>query len=899
MSKGEIIEIFEKQSKYDEPLLNIIDDETKQIYEVGQSIVSDFFTTYCENVYNESEQDLPLNFYQSGKNFPLRVEFKLSFKGLFNKESDLFNCEFEDNVYRLICDVIRDTFIINDKNLKYIVLHGGAIKNENRTYIRVCFHFPYIRTSAEFYNKELRSKIIQTFNINNILRNLKIAPEKPIDEIVIRLDKFWLYGSSKYKYFNNHSVLRSENIYDHSFFKNEIINIEEIENKIDSLKDEFKFQYVLPILLDIEFLSQLTKIREKANSEVSADISVKLSITKEMKLLDEFLGMLGKNRWNERIYFKDIGRAIQTTYNNSPEGLEYWKNKTIERESIFAEDDCKECIELYYLFGKHGITLKTMARYASIDSPDKYKKWHSEWIDEALQDAINNKITDLKITEVFYRIYWQDLMFDGDNKKWMLFDNHTLKIVEGSLQVSTKIVNFITWLTDKSTKYANERNDITRKSEFMRDKHYEDAIETINKIKKDMESIDKIITKISSHTYMNKIAKTSEVVFSMPFKPLHGISTYLDANINYIGMPNGVIEFDYWGKKGEGGDGKYIFRNGKPEDYITKKMGIPYRSDLNKDSPEVKEAYKYYEEVFSDSEQREYQYVIFADMLLGGNVDKYWHIWTGDTNGSKSIRQKIEMYMLGNYAVVLPPEIYFAKNKGKGPTPELAQLSGARMAYTSEPDDNETITGSRIKSFTGGDAFFARNNRENGGFIVPTHKTVIIQNSMPKISKLDEATLIRFLFEVHTSRWIGQGEDMYDEVKRMTEEERKKKCLFIKDDSIEERIPFIAQGLLYICLEYFPISRQKGIKPPKTIKEEIKKYWQKHDVYSKFIIEKLENTENQDDIIEINDLFKVFRRWYKSNYDEIVDVETFETMMTERNRLGKTVDSKWYGWKFK
>ena len=83
--------------------------------------------------------------------------------------------------------------------------------------------------------------------------------------------------------------------------------------------------------------------------------------------------------------------------------------------------------------------------------------------------------------------------------------------------------------------------------------------------------------------------------------------------------------------------------------------------------------------------------------------------------GSKSVFQKMLRKMFGDYYKDMPADFYSAHQRGtSGPNPELAQVLGARLVFSAEPDDDAAFKGARIKKLTGGDSFYARGCNENG-----------------------------------------------------------------------------------------------------------------------------------------------------------------------------------------
>ena len=177
-----------------------------------------------------------------------------------------------------------------------------------------------------------------------------------------------------------------------------------------------------------------------------------------------------------------------------------------------------------------------------------------------------------------------------------------------------------------------------------------------------------------------------------------------------------------------------------------------------------------------------------------------------------------------------------------GPNPELAQTSGARVAFSAEPDDDTSFKGARIKRLTGGDSFFARSCNEDGGSIDTTFAIVMVLNMVPDIQGMDEATKARITQIPFEGRWIRPGENF--KVPETHEEQVKEKVYWM-DERFEDNIPKLASALFWLAVKYYPKYRGEGLIPPKYIKDWMADYWAKNDPHISFISEMLENPKTK------------------------------------------------------
>ena len=369
----------------------------------------------------------------------------------------------------------------------------------------------------------------------------------------------------------------------------------------------------------------------------------------------------------------------------------------------------------------------------------------------------------------------------------------------------------------------------------------------------------------------------------------------MNKNPNLLGCSNCVIELT---------EEKAIQREGKPEDFITKKIGVPYMTNYSYDHPDVKDIINYLRQVFPNEEILDYMFKDLASMIYRRNAEKLCRVWIGDTNGSKSILMKMIRCWLGDYYCDLPEEFFSGKKMGtSGPSPELAQCEDAAVAFTSEPDSDESWKGARIKRITGGDSFYARSCGEDGGTIESTFKYILVLNIVPDINGMDEATKNRFMMIPFEGRWLKPEEEELNPLADTFEKQIKEKR-YRMDPRFEENIPRLAGALNWLCIKNYERYLREGLVRPNYIKNFMEEYWSKNDPFNAFIDENLEIPKKEDGLTDDNkyitatDIYPKYRSWYKQNYPNFKPVEKskFISFMSGPDRLGKQKGRRWYGY---
>jgi putative DNA primase/helicase len=115
----------------------------------------------------------------------------------------------------------------------------------------------------------------------------------------------------------------------------------------------------------------------------------------------------------------------------------------------------------------------------------------------------------------------------------------------------------------------------------------------------------------------------------------------------------------------------------------------------------------------------------------------------GPGGNGKSVFLNVLNGILGDYAATAAMST-FEEHRGSQIPADLAMLNGARLVSASETDSKHAWSNQRITSMTGGDPITARFMRQDFFTYTPQFKLVIVGNSKPTISVVDDAMKRRF-----------------------------------------------------------------------------------------------------------------------------------------------------------
>jgi phage/plasmid-associated DNA primase len=908
-------------------------------YDIDSSNVINFYKSYCESLFVKDLKKWNVHpIFLLGEvtesSIPIIGEFKFKFdictKLGSDEETPLYEKDLINGIINVYQETMKDLFFLSTRKTEMlcVVLESPSWREGNHVYAKLRFQFPYCKTDKKFCNGIFRTKIIQKLRQSKLL-NL-FCHSSPIgdwDSHLEEIKEFYpFYGSSDNSkrpplyymgaYKEKGEEVGLEKTYEYN--KHQFISSEKcVKDQIEELEDEdMDLQdhkmYLLPIFLSMEFCSGITQIKEEFNSgQCRVTSSTACSEEDEddynenpddFEICLQLIELLSIKRFKTEPYFLDIGKALYNACDGEQEGLNEWIRLSNLKKTGFDENYC----QMKYLnFDIEEITVKTLAWYANEDSKEEYQIWHERWFKPKLLKAVDNIKLDSVVAEAFYRVFWLQYMHTG--KKWVEFRRSKLVVLSEDINIR-KIISqkFIPCFERLRAQISEEKMKLYKTTARNKDDKELKKLEAI------IQSTGKLIDELHKERYRSTLVKSMREYF---FK--ENLTKTLNKNPSILGCNNCVIELT---------DTEAFQRSGKPEDYITKKLGVNYQSTYNSRHPDVIALLKYFEQVFPEKSINHHMRKDIASMLYGRNAEKYFRMWIGDTNGSKSVYQKMLRTMLGDYYCDLPATYFSAQQRGgSGPNPELAQMEGSRVAFSAEPDDDTSFKGARIKRLTGGDSFYARSCNEDGGTIETSFKTVMVLNLVPDITGMDEATKNRFCMIPFEGRWIRKGENFHVEE---THEAQVKAKTYWMDERFEDNIPKLASALLWLAVKYYKNYRKEGLTPPKYIKDWMTDYWKKHDPHISFITEMLENPTilvdcdecDPDDIdneeecckckgkkqMEIIDMTKsitasqiypIYKKWFRETYPQIpvVPKPRMVEILSTPDKLKKQKDRRWYG----
>lgn len=324
----------------------------------------------------------------------------------------------------------------------------------------------------------------------------------------------------------------------------------------------------------------------------------------------------------------------------------------------------------------------------------------------------------------------------------------------------------------------------------------------------------------------------------------------LDENKYLLGFNNGVIDF-----KAPSLD--TIFRNGYPQDYISKSTQINYTplDHEGKDRETIAKIHVFMSQVFPDEELRAYMWAHFASVLIGGNMNQKFNIYTGVGRNGKSLIVYLMEKILGQYKATCPLTLISGKRVQTGGTcSELLELKGIRYAVAQENEKELVLNEGTVKEFTGNtDKLQARGLYQSKTTVFePTFKLTLCTNNLPIVKSNDNGIWRRLD--------VNPFESLFCENPHPTREQPHQFKVDLKMNEVVDSWKEVFMAML-VELAY----ETRGALPKcKKVSAASDAYRASQDHISEFIGEFV--VEEQDSFVKLQDLASEYRSWLSSTH---------------------------------
>ena len=347
-----------------------------------------------------------------------------------------------------------------------------------------------------------------------------------------------------------------------------------------------------------------------------------------------------------------------------------------------------------------------------------------------------------------------------------------------------------------------------------------------------------------------------------------------DNNPDLLACENGVLDL-------RTGD----FKNGRQDQYLTKHCAVHWEG-IDAKCPLWD---MFLLQILSGRQE----VVDFLQRTLGYNVtgktiEHKFIVLEGQGRNGKGKFVEVFQEILNDFMAPIPAELLLDQGRVRssaGPSPDIMQLKGLRIAVASETDEGRRISPSAIKWLCGGDTLVGRNPHDkNLTKFQPSHSLWLLTNHKPHAPADDFAFWERVYiipFEV----------SFVDREPRAPNEKR-------ADKDLKEKLMAEAPGILAWIVRGTLLWRQQGLDPPAAVREATAQYRQDEDILGDFIEDECITGPNLSE--EFARLYDKFSSWYEVNISKKVpSKKKFGNWLSRRFERRKTNIVKYLGIKLR
>ena len=806
--------------------------------------LEEFWDIYCEKIYDNP--DIIVGVAEKSKEYlPVLVDVDIK---VLACETDLAldHLYTEEQVYQLVQiyqsvlrNIVED---IEEDNLMCVLLEKEIYYFDagDISYAKNGFHlhFPKLFLPKEKQEVHLIPRVQETLDKMKLFENLGFEKSgQAIDKAVCQVP-WLLYGSRKSEEMHPYKVTKIfnsslEEISLDKAFSNYII----YNNKEKPINIRGQIEKYLPRILSIdsynrpvsEFKNGLACPQKQKinNNKKKEKTNLKISVKEALETAEKLLPMIADWRAEERNEWMTIGWILYNIGDGSTQALDLWLEFSQRCDEKYDES---MCIYEWERMTKKDYTLGTLLFYASKDSPQKFEEYKKQQREEHIKESLNGSHND--IAKILYSDFGENFTCASiAGKTWYQFKNHRWEDIEEGTYLRELISGpIVEHYISMSKDYYDKLNT--------RDKAEEAMINARLKL------INKKISDCKSAPFKNNVMKEAmEVFYDRRFKDK------LDQNPYLIGFKNGVYDLK-----------QNIFRDGQPEDFISKLLPIKYQEYKIQDE-EVQNVLSFLQKVFPDEDLRTYFLDTYSDIFVGGNNFKKFYVWTGDGDNGKSITQLLFDKMLGELAIKMNTQYFTGKKVSSGSAnPELIRAAPpVRLVTMEEPDGDETLNVGELKKLSGGDSFWARDLFEKGKSskeYFPMFMMQLICNKLPKLKYSDKATWNRMCVIPFESTFVD-GVNCPETLEEQIKEKR-----FPMDKELKYKIPEMVPAFAWFLLDWRTKITVRKI--PSKVQQATAEYRRQNDIFRQFIEENI--MEDSVSKISISELYACFKEWYKEGW---------------------------------
>ena len=480
-----------------------------------------------------------------------------------------------------------------------------------------------------------------------------------------------------------------------------------------------------------------------------------------------------------------------------------------------------------FAYREECLTHRSIMYWAKKTSGEEFERIRQNTIDHFIEESISTP-TDYDFAMVLYQLYKEKYVCTNiKNRTWYRFSNHRWEKDNGNslrLNISRQMYSL----------YIIKRNNL-------RDQmcNCDPSSEIYEKLKKKLNSVNELVQKLKKTADKSNIFKEAcEIFYDDKF------NKRMDENRYLMCFTNGVVDIK-----------NKCFRDGLPEDYITKCTNVPYICPSDIDDHFKEEIITFMEQLFPVKSLNLYMWQHLASVLIGQNINQTFNIYRGDGSNGKSKLTDLMTLALGEYVGVVPVNLITDKRTAIGnATSEIMQLKSVRYAIMQEPSKNTKMNEGVMKQLTGDSYMTARALYCESEKFSIQFNLVVCLNERFVIDSNDHGTWRRIRNVEFMSKFVNPDDEEYAD--------GLPEYHFAKDIRLEEKLPLWAPIFASMLVEMV-FSTQGHVDDCEIVMQETEKYKRTQDHISSFVSEMIVVEAGAS--IEKKELTEAFKLWFITN----------------------------------
>jgi P4 family phage/plasmid primase-like protien len=872
-----------------------IGDTDLKIYGGSYAINSDelptFYRLYCDHIFVKKQKEFLTE--KQIENGPILVD--LDFRYDYAVDERQHTKEHIDDIILLYLDELKEFFIF-DPSVKFQVfamekphVNRVAEKQITKDGIHLIFGIQMDHTMQVMLREQVLKKIEET-----CVLPLTNTWDSVLDEGISKGSTNWqLYGSQK----PGNEAYEITQIYEVGYSEEDGFSVIEDEVKQFDISKNFqklsvqnegnpRFEMNPGILM--EYNSRLTSKpkRPKAKAQQSSDNSddddggdnantmCLEDITNKQQLeraMDNILKALNTSEYNIREihdytqilpakYYEPgshlLNRQVAFALKSTDDRLFMSWIMLRSKASDFDYDTIPKLFQdwtRHFKLRQDGITKKSIIYWAKQDAYDEYIRVKQSTVDSFIEDTLSGT-NEFDLAMVLYHMFKDKYVCSSlVNRQWYIFKDNRWQQDKGMslrLAISRDMFN------------AYQR----KQQQYMTDlPKYDETDEKLKDLQNKIKRISVVGIKLKTTTDKNNIIKEAmELFYDNEF------IKNMDSNKYLMCFTNGVVDFK-----------AKVFREGYPQDYITKTTNIPYVPLTESNKPLVEQIRTFMKQLFPIETLNAYMWEHLASCLIGTNMNQTFNIYCGSGSNGKSLLTDLMSHTLGEYKGTVPITLVTEKRNSIGGTSsEVMQLKGIRYAVMQEPSKESRINEGVMKELTGGDPIQGRALYCDSEIFEPQFKLVVCTNSLFEFGSNDDGTWRRIRKCDFVSKFVDEDETYTDDTE----------FIFPKDKGLKEKLPKWAPVFASMLVDISFVS-EGNVKDCDIVLESSNKYRQGQDHISAFVNETV--VKEAGKTVGKRAISQAFTIWFQENNGRRKMPKASELHDFMDKKYGKSKGNKW------